>query len=323
MKRSLLVLAVLLALPTGSLAGNLERAVKSRWLGAWIVTGVEAYSDCSGMYTNNRVNGKLVKSRGYYRFQPGELAKLDKIDVKKSRLDLHLSLVEPLLTPYQDGPFTLYRESHCKVELEVMLPREAVKGKDADRIDVILAGMLERHATEAAALRSDAWNEREMGPYPEDYQRTLAEHAVWQTNQENAAVQAKIDHALDVTSRMADRLSSDTNYLAGFAKGVEEARGVDLGGCSSMMAFNLAPQRQHDYRAHHTHDAHQARSTRHDAGDEGEHDEDDEDVTKEARESRGHEDGRQLVFGLELLRRLPACFVPVAELPPVEVAARD
>ena len=69
--------------------------------------------------------GNLVTGGGHWRFQPGELAKLDKVDVNRSRIDLHLSLSEPMLVPWQEGPFTLYRESACKVELEIAVPRES------------------------------------------------------------------------------------------------------------------------------------------------------------------------------------------------------
>ena len=121
MKRNLMVAALIFLLTGVTLAGSLEKEVKGEWLGAWVVTGVESYSDCGSAHTNNRINGSLVKSKGDHRFQPGELAKINKIDVKKSRLDLLLTLAEPMLIPYQEGPFTLYREAQCKIELEIMV----------------------------------------------------------------------------------------------------------------------------------------------------------------------------------------------------------
>ncbi len=38
-----------------------------------------------------------------------------------------LSLTEPILVPTPAGPFTLYQELSCKVELEVEIPRDVVK----------------------------------------------------------------------------------------------------------------------------------------------------------------------------------------------------
>jgi hypothetical protein len=220
MRFKLIVSVLLFALPALSLASGLERDIKSRWLGAWVVTTVETYSDCSGNYTNNRVNGTLVKSRGSQRFFSGELAKVEKINAKRSRIDVHLTLAEPLLVSYQEGPFTLYREAYCRVELEVVVPREVVRGKNTQHIDESLLLALERYATEDTAMSSARWNGREREPYPQDYDRTLAELELWRAEQTNAAVRAQLDRAREETSRLADRVSSDPDYLAGFGSAI-------------------------------------------------------------------------------------------------------
>lgn len=299
MKRSLIAAVILLALSSTSLAANLEREVKSRWLGAWVILSLESYSDCGGLYTNNRVNGALVKSGGHYGFQPGELAKVNKIDVKRHRLDLLVTLNEPLLVAYQEGPFTLYREAWCKVELQVELPRETVKTKDADSVEQTLARILERHAIVDEALASPNWNGRERDPYPEDYEWTLAELAVWRAQRVNEGVQAKLDYALTETTRLAYRLSSDADYLAGFARGVEAARSSGLRDCPVLLALdlNVTPRRTA-----------QARNLEETAG---------------QRSERGFRDGSALVVGLEMLERLPACFVPVPPLPDEQMAANQ
>jgi hypothetical protein len=299
MKRTLIVAIALLALSSASLAANLEREVKSRWLGAWVLTSVESWSDCGGLYTNNRVNGNLVKSRGDFRFQPGELAKVNRINVKRHRLDLLLSLNEPLLVAYHEGPFTLYREAWCKVELQVEIPREIVKAKDADAVEDLLVRVLERHATERAALDSRNWNGRERDPYPEDYERTLAELAVWRANRVNEGVQAKLDYALEETTRLAYRVSSDPAYLEGFARGVEAARSESLRDCPVLLALDLGGPPRRQARGHSP------------------------DETAEQRADRGFRDGRALVQGLEMLERLPVCFVPVPPLPDDHVASNQ
>ena len=79
MRRSLLIAIALMAWPVVNVAGELERALQRRWLGAWVVTTVETYSDCGRAYTPNRLNGKLVSSRGQNQFRSGELAKLEKL----------------------------------------------------------------------------------------------------------------------------------------------------------------------------------------------------------------------------------------------------
>ena len=49
---------VVLALPAS--AAQTEELMKTRWLGAWVVTHLETASACGGTFTNNRVNGSFV-----------------------------------------------------------------------------------------------------------------------------------------------------------------------------------------------------------------------------------------------------------------------
>jgi len=284
MGRIALALVVLLVLPASVAAKELQSDVQSRWLGAWAVVELDTYSDCSGMYTNNRVNGMLVRSGGASKFEAGELVRVDKVDLKRSRLDVLLSLVEPVLVPYQDGPFTLYREAACRVELEVELPRSDVKGKQGQAIDARLLELLERHPNEAAARGSDRYNGRERDPYPEDYVRTVRRHAVWRAEQDNADVQARIDSAVEETSHAVQRVQGHPAYLAGFGEGVEAARHARLDSCAAMLALDLAAIRA---------GAAQAKPG------------------VEAELANGFGDGQLVAFGVELVRRLPACFVPV------------
>lgn len=267
-------------------AGSLEKEMRSRWLGAWLVTEVESYSDCSGRYTNNRVNGDLVRGRGLRAFEPGELAQVDKVDVKHSRLDLLLSVREPVLIPYAAGPFTLFREASCRIELEVKLPRQVVKRKDADWIDDALERVVERYAREHEAVAAGSWNGRERAPYPDDYEDRLFGYAVWQAETANGEVESKLAVATEHAMRLSDRLSGDPSYMAGFATGVEEARGVGLASCEQKMKVAFV----------------QSRATADPHSSEG---------AEAAREARGHDDGFNLILALQLMRSLPECFVPV------------
>ncbi len=299
MKRAI-VLAVLAAGATSPLAaGGLEDALENRWLGAYVVAQVETHSDCMGAYTNNRLNGRLVSGRGRFRFKPGELGKITKVDAKRSRLDLLIRLEEPLLVPRQDGPFTLYDEVGCALELQVELPRKLVSGDDVRGIEQVLSPVLARFATADEAQGSKGWNRRERDPYPRDYERTLAEHAAWKAEQTNAAVQARLERARDEASRVGERLSGDADYLAGLARGVEAARSARSGGCSEMLARDPA-------RA--TSPASQGQPA--------------EGGARE-RFGRGYKDGQILSVSLDQLRRLPGCFVPVPEVPPPARAARE
>lgn len=291
----LIILVAFLATPITAASG-LERDLRGRMLGAWVVVKAESYSDCSSMYTNNSVHGNLVKSRGNHAFPAGELAKVQKVDAKRKRLDLHLTLAEPRLLPYQEGPFTLYRVAHCRIELEVALDRFDVKTQNVDEIESRLSAIVERYPSAEEARRSEAWNERELEPFPEDYDRTLAELDVWRAEQTNDAVQAQLDFALEQATRTSDRIEEDPDYLAGFVRGVKAARVANVGNCPQMLSLDLG-------RAHY--ERHGGYSTAEDS------------------EARGFRDGKHLHQGLELLRRLPGCFVAVPELEEYDVASYE
>ena len=283
------VIVILMALvPALTLAGKLENALENRWRGAWVVTTVDTYSDCSGVYTNNRVNGRFVDSEGRNRFQPGELAKVKRVDAKRSRLDLHLVVVEPMLTPYEEGPFTLYNETRCFFELEVEIPRKLVKTKNVNAVEEFLSPILLRFPTEGEAKRSRVYNRRERDPYPDDYDGILAQHAIWKAEQSNLAIQAKLERAVNETYRLRERMSSNPEYLAGFARGVEAARTVNLRSCANLMARKLGPSKSYTSTAYGT-------------------------VAAVSPATKGFQDGKTFVYGLEMIRRLPDCFVHVPD----------
>jgi hypothetical protein len=285
-------------------ASELQDDLESRWRGAWVVTTAETYSDCAGFYSDNRVNGRLVSGRAHQRFKPGEMAKVDSVDLKRSRLDLRLTLAESVLASSQDGPFTLYNEAQCKVELQVELPRDLVKKKDVAGVEALLRPIMERHASEEQARASKAWNRRQREAYPADYEETLARHTVWKAEQANAAVQAGIDRLIDETSRIPDRISDDPDYLAGFVKGVEAGRVPHPVACSDLMTiaqasptvYPIATTPTTATAAYRNVPAGTATSTE-----------------QQARRQRGYQDGLRLTLALDAVHRMPGCLVPIPE----------
>ena len=288
MLKRIAVAVVLLSIPALAAASRLEDTLESRWRGAWVVTTAETYSDCMGTYTNNHVNGSLVSARARLRFKRGELGKLDKVNVKHSRIDLSITYAEPVLAPHEDGPFTLYDEATCRVELQIELPRKLVSGDDVAGIEAAMVKVLARHEDETSARQDRAYNRRKREAYPADYDQTLKAHAVWKARQVNALVQSRIDTALDFTTRLADRLETDPGYLSGFARGVKEARSVNLGDCSRMLGQSLGSSSGGGA-------VHASRQGQDDPA------------------TRGYRDGRDFVVGLGLIRGLPQCFVQVPE----------
>lgn len=265
-------------------AADVEDTLNARWRGGWVVIKVPVQSDCAGIYTDNDVAGTRVQSRGARRFAAGELASVERIGVKRGRLDLFLDFAEPVLEPHREGPFTLYEEKRCKAQLKVELPPEVVR--DAARAEAAVGALLELHPSPEAAQAAAGWNRRRREPYPEGYERTLAEHAAWKTEQVNAAVQGRIERATEEATRVADRIDDDPEYLQGFAAGVERARDKYLSDdCESLLdgsfgGFSGSPP-----------------------------------GGKDRDWERGYEDGQRLVYGLELLRRLPRCWVAVPPAP--------
>jgi len=284
MNRKLLGCGVVLAVSlSNASAGDLQRELAGRWRGSWVVLEVGVRSDCGGTYTDNRLNGRRVSGSGALSFEVGELAQIDKIDLHRARLDLMLTLAEPMRVSWQDGPFTLYRQAACRVELQADLPRSAVAGGDVAAVERALSQALERFDARNEAESSRSWNARQVEPYPEGYDATLAEHARWKAEQANAAVHDRIGQAQAETVRVTERIESDDAYLSGFAQGVERARDLVWPACDGMVGGGV-----------------EAFVSRLPAG---------EKTDAQRRHDRGFEDGQRLVVSLELGRRLPGCFL--------------
>lgn len=267
----------LLSLAAGSLlaapaAADVEDTLNARFRGAYVVVEVPLASDCGGFYTDAEVTvGRRTTGSGSHRFAAGELARVERVDVKRNRVDVFLDVVEGLLAERRDGPFTLYDELACKVQLKVPAKREEDRAGALD-------GLLEVFDNERAARAAKSWNGRVRAAYPKDYERTLAEYQVWKAAQVNAAIETRIDQALDEAGRLHDRMSSSTDYLTGFGAGMEKVRSRYYPSCDGLLSDGFYPDAKSgessDYR-------------------------------------RGYEDGQRVGYYLGLVRRLRDCFVPV------------
>lgn len=284
-----LVTPVLLVLAVGSAAlldaQDLEDALERRLRGSWGVALADLYSGCGGFYTNNHASVGGVASKGDIRFAPGELVKIDKINLKRGRLDLFLTLAEPLLTSYTDGPFELFAETECQVQLMIDLPRPLVRSGSLEAVLEMVTTLVEIHPRLDGARSSPSWNGRVRDPYPEDYEVTLARHAVWRAEQINAAVAARSDEALEDALRVLAAVDADPAYLDGFAAGVEEIKSWYERDCEDLvdLAFVAVEESPPSARR------------------------DDDDWCD------GFRDGQLLALSLHLADRLRDCFVP---LPP-------
>lgn len=275
MKHPLLVL-LLLSTPALAHAAGLEETLNSRWRGAFVVVRMPVASDCDGYYNDNDVVGNRADSKARRRFEAGELAHVERIGVRRGRVDVFLDIAEGVLQELRDGPFTLYEPKTCKIQLRVPVPDRA----DAGGVEARLGDLLELHETAREAEESSAWNGRRREPFPEDYDRTLAAYESYKAARTNAAVQERMDDAIEEASRITDRLRSDPEYLEGFAAGADEVRDRSYGDCGSLLSSSFSP----DTRS-----------------------------GKSSDWKRGYEDGQRLAYNVELLRKLKGCFVPVPE----------
>ena len=78
------------------------------------------------------------REQGGRRFDAGELVKIDKVKVKRSRVDLLTTFSEPVLVASQDGPFELYHERECKAQLIFEVPRTVIKTGNADAVLTVI-----------------------------------------------------------------------------------------------------------------------------------------------------------------------------------------
>jgi hypothetical protein len=218
-----LVLAVLCGVSQGT-ASKLEDELKADLVGSWIVMTTDVYSDCSGFYTNNDIQGTRVTSKSPRRFEPGEVGKIDKINLKRSRIDVFVRLGEPILQSRVEGPFELFDELHCKAQLQVELGRPVVKSGNRTAVLEVLAQAFEIHTTRTSSTDSSCWNGRRRRPLPEDYEQTLAEYEIWKAEQLALAVAKARENAIEDAAIIVQRVGTDPDYLDGFAAGFDEIR---------------------------------------------------------------------------------------------------
>jgi|CXWL01.1.fsa_nt_gi hypothetical protein len=272
MKKALASLALSGSLLASPLAADVEDTLNARYRGAFVVVAVPLASDCGGFYTDNELTlGNKTTGSGGHRFAAGELARVERVDVKRNRIDVFLDLPEPILVERRDGPFTLYDELFCKAQLKV--PTQGDAGRER-----ALDGLVEVFEGERSARSSRSWNGRVRRDYPKDYDQTLAEYQVWKAAQFNVAVQERLDRAIEEAARFQDLMRSNPDYLAGFAAGMERVRSRSYPSCEGLVGDSFYPDSK--------------------SGESGDY-------------RRGYEDGQRLGYNLGLLRRLRACFVPV------------
>ncbi len=255
---------------------DLEDRLNSRWRGAWVIVNGELYSNCDSTYTDNRVSGDLIRGNGRVALPTGELAKVRRVDVKRRRVDVLLDLNESVLIEYQDGPFTLYREASCRVELLVDTGGRT-KSLGTGDIEALFVPLLERYARVTEAEHSPNWNRRARQSVPENYQQTLAEYRIWQVEQHNQLVEDRINDSVEQASRLLVDVSQDSDFGAGLGYGLAAMKENIRGDCDRLVASNPSTYEK-------SYDA------------------------PNPTWANGYETGQHLGYYIELARRLRGCF---------------
>lgn len=240
------VLAAGLLSAAPAAGGELEDELRRRWVGRWVVTAVEAQSDCDGSYTNNRMLGARPVSSGHYRLAGGELGRIDNLHLRRSRIDLLIALDEPLRLSFRDGPFELFEQALCLIELRLPAPRSAVRRRQVEPLEELISTAVAGFDSRDEAAASPYASGRTVEPLPDGYEATLAAYRQFQAARLRDALADRLGTALDRAARLAAGAADDADYASGLAAGADDSeadRRVSGARCEELPATELYPRR--------------------------------------------------------------------------------
>lgn len=236
--RSVVVLAILaVGFVQPAEANKLEETLNKQWLGMWVLINQEAYSNCNGFFSNNNVMDDRLTGKGRYTFPAGELGRVSNVKVKRSRILILIEVEEPLLESRVEGPFTLFNEATCKVELRFDFDRKTIKDGDYSFIQESLNRILTAFPSRDLALNSEYYNSRECLPFPEDYEETLIQYEAWKQAQQLEKIQAKRDDSSREMERILNRVEDSPDYALGFVNGIRIMKRNYFPNCDQLLQF--------------------------------------------------------------------------------------
>jgi hypothetical protein len=230
-------LAVALAVGFAPAAlADVEGELRAELVGRFALTRDALLSECTQSFTNVEIVGGRPSGGKGVRFEAGELVRIENVKVGAlTGLDVYLSLSVPYLLSFPDGPFTLYEERGCRVQLEFDVERDV--RRDRTRALAAIAAAVELFESEEAARRA-GWNGREREAFPADWEETRRAHAVWKVEERKRAVREKTDEVLAVAAHTLSSMSSGEGYLASFGAGAR-ARGDSWSSCEEMLSSSF------------------------------------------------------------------------------------
>jgi hypothetical protein len=232
MSRTGRIWAVLVAALPVAATADVESDLRAELVGRYALAKGELVSECTEHFTDMKVVGGRFTGGTGVRFARGELLRIDKVSVgAMAGLDVNLTLVEPFLLSFEDGPFRVYDERRCRVQLNFEVGREV--RKDVQKSLGAVVAVLDLF-DDAGAAKQAGWNRRKVEPYPQDWEKTKREYAAWKLTQVNAAVRAKTASVLDEARRVLAYMPGDDDYLLAFAAGAR-ARSDSWSTCEAML----------------------------------------------------------------------------------------
>jgi uncharacterized protein YukE len=228
---------ILMAAGPLAAGADVEGELRSALVGRLALTRGALVSECTEHFTDMKVVGGRLAGGAGVRFDSGELVKVDNVKIGAlSGLDVNLTLVEPFLLSFEDGPFTVYEQRRCRVQLDFEVPREV--RKDAQKSLAAIEAVLELFDDAGAAKRA-GWNGRQVQAYPANWEKTKREYQAWKVTQVNAAVREKTERVLDEARRILTYMPGDDDYLLSFGAGARARSSDSWSSCEAMLAASF------------------------------------------------------------------------------------
>ena len=173
---------------------------------------------------------------------------IDKVSIGTfAGLDVNVSIVEPYLLSWEDGPFTVYERRRCRAQLHFEVGRD-VRRDRAKSIAAVEAVLELVAGGEAQARELAGWNRRKVAPFPKDWERTQVEYAKYRMAKRNEDVRKKTEEVLEQADQALRYMDSDAEYLLSFAEGAK-ARSDSWSDCDAMLgaSFSASGSSAKDY----------------------------------------------------------------------------
>jgi hypothetical protein len=223
------------AAPAQAAAGDELRA---ELVGRFGLPRAPLASDCEATPTRSKVVSGRPTGSGLRRFAAGELVRVEEVRAGLlSGLEIELEVVELALVSWRDGPFEVFDQRRCRIELEFDVPREV--RKDRARALAATAAVVETFDDERAA-RAAGWNGRRVEPYPEGWEETRREYEAWRVARRNEQVREKTEEVLAAADQVLRYMKNDADYLASFGAGARARTSDSWSSCEAMLSASFS-----------------------------------------------------------------------------------